>query len=266
MSLIHRLNDLREQASSSIAEVNEGITNATGQFDSVLNNINTVFNNIDRFTDDDKRSMGVQNLYANIKNFARNNRFRIVIPTPPSLTGTRYDSRSMQALMVQCQAVSLPARTVATWNHRNIGPIEKMPYDVIFQEVTMTFRVDSKYDTRRFFQEWMQSMTTSDNLYFRYRNEYTSNIKIMPLDLIGKPIAQIGLYNAYPTNLSVINYDENSTDAITEFSITFAYTEWFEETIGTSEIITSNAFGQAVDSFFDTNFAATSAQILGVIS
>lgn len=269
MSLVQELQDYQQSVINSTSNINQNIVNAAGIVGSVLGNVNATFDNVDRFFDDDKKQMSVNNLMANIKTFARNNRFRVVIPTPPSLISLGYTSDLMRAIMVQCQAVSLPSKSLATWNYRNVGPLEKMPYDELYPDISMTFRVDSDYNTRRFFQNWLESITAKTtgggNPGFQYKDNYVSDILILPLDLKGKPIAQFNVKRLYPINISAIQLDESTTDSITEFSVTFSYKTWQEESIGTANPDSNlgAVIGDAVDTFFDNDFLSTAAGLLG---
>lgn len=215
---------------SKISELNENISNIVSDVNNITGNAERLFDDVTSIFSESKRRMSPNQLMNDIQGYARSNRFRVLFPLPATLSNA-YSPSILELISTQCQAVNLPSKQLGTFNHRNLGPIEKMPYDSIFNEITMTFRVDSKYLTRRFFQDWIMSINDHSGKTFKYRDEYQVDFNIMALNNKGDDVINIKVFQAYPTNLTAINLDENSTDTITEFSVSFVYTQWREQPI-----------------------------------
>ena len=59
-----------------------------------------------------------------------------------------------------------------------------------------------------------------------YYDEYTSTVKIKPLDKSGCPVYSIELIKAYPLSLGAIEYSYTSTDTVASCSVTFSHEYW----------------------------------------
>lgn len=215
---------------SKVSELNEKFSNVISDVNNITGNAERLFDDVTSIFSESKKRMSPNHLMNNVQGYARSNKFRVLFPMPATLT-TAYDTSILELISTQCQAVNMPSKQLGTFNHRNIGPIEKMPYDSIFNEITATFRVDSKYLTRRFFQDWIMSINDHSGKTFKYRDEYQVDFNIYALNNKGDDIINIKVFQAYPTNLTAINLDENSSDTISEFSVSFVYTQWREQAI-----------------------------------
>ena len=96
--------------------------------------------------------------------------------TMPSIAGV--SSREMDAL---CSDVTFPGRRIVT-QERRIGLInQKIAYDQLYDDVTMTFLLLNDYGARKYFETWQNLIIDQETLEVGYHLEYAKTIKIAQL-------------------------------------------------------------------------------------
>jgi hypothetical protein len=58
---------------------------------------------------------------------------------------------------------------------------------------------------------------------------YMTQLSVEQLDLDQNPIKRYDIYDAYPTNVSNIELNYDTTDAVEEFTVEFNYSYWTSE-------------------------------------
>jgi len=159
----------------------------------------------------------------------------------------RYDE-----VALFCAATSLPGRRIATTEQRpyGYGQVIKMPYDVMQDDIDLTFYVDAAYATSiDFFTKWMNSVIDPSQDFpnngnkIKYRNQgYTTDIKIFVLSQLegtenpsestntsggnaeeGYAIVECVLKDAYPIQISPIALDWGDGDQFIRVNVTFTF-------------------------------------------
>jgi hypothetical protein len=140
------------------------------------------------------------------------------------------------------------------------GPIESVPYSTIFDDITLTFLVDSKSEIHRFFYRWMNTIV---NFHSRgqtqlrdakgpvqgmktyevgYKKDFATNIDITVYDgsanstvteagsnrvlSQGNRVMHITAFNAYPKTLPSFEMSWGATDEVVRLQIPFSYTDF----------------------------------------
>lgn len=186
---------------------------------------------------------------ANISNFlssfkgdlARPNRYDVQIPIPLVLSPFYLDTA--RNLQFRCEATEMPGRTLVTTD-RKIGsaPVQKIPYQTTYNDLTMTFIVGSDMMEKLFFDQWMDFINPSSNYNFIYKSNYTVNIAINQYDSTGNLTYKAVLIDAYPMIVNQLDLDWTN-DGYHKLSVVFAYTNWQE---GTIQAIADNLGTQAL--------------------
>lgn len=165
-------------------------------------------------------------------------------------------------LTFRCENVLLP--TVSLLQEENIrrygyGPVEKVPYGVQFNEVTLTFIEDQFSDINNFFYQWLNTIINYESsggqmrrgvgreslneFYSAYEVGYRDSYAMPKLDIeilnySRKVITVYSLYEVFPTDIQSVNLsyaDENQTLKMT---VTLAFTDMATIDLGrTSEEI-----------------------------
>jgi len=126
-----------------------------------------------------------------------------------------------------CTSASLPGESVATFDVRRGKPIQtKLPYDLIYSELRLIFRVSHDHKERTLFEAWHNYIYDKTTNSFRYPEQYYGTIDITQLSNDMKKIKTVRCYEAYPTTLSAIALAYDADNVVETFDVLFAYTSW----------------------------------------
>jgi len=142
------------------------------------------------------------NYFKNVSGFQRSNRFRVDIDSPKGVSNN---------ITLFANNVQVPAQVIIFYRDNmapsgsNIDIPVKREYDERF---LIEFIVDSGWQTRKFFDDWMNLMFKKGNnasyensVYVTPWNDITSKVKIYPLDQNGIANKKITLYEAWPSTI-----------------------------------------------------------------
>jgi hypothetical protein len=157
----------------------------------------------------------------------------------------RYNSNK---LIFRCESVILP--TIQVLEEENIrrygyGPVEKVPYGMQFNDLTLTWLVDKRSELIDFFHQWMNTIVlyetsgisslknVSDrpglNNYLGYevgyKDEYTCpNVRIRVYDRELNTVTEYILYDVFPMNIQSQNLAWTQENEVQKLTVTFAFT------------------------------------------
>jgi hypothetical protein len=97
---------------------------------------------------------------------------------------------SSRQVVMSCESTSIPGRSLGSTPNKVYGPPMKYPYNIIYPDLDMTFRVHNNMTERKFFEAWQEcavSYTTNDANYY---DEYVADIVIRQY---GPPEAEVGI-------------------------------------------------------------------------
>lgn len=135
-----------------------------------------------------------------------------------------------------CKSCSLPGRTINDININWCGMTYHVPGDPSFNTITVTFLNDNKYSLRKYFEDWLNLISNETTNEKLSHNEVKSKLQIDQLKGDGTSICSYSLFYAHPTEISEIELDYDSSDAIETFTVTFSYS-YFERTDFETEAI-----------------------------
>lgn len=155
---------------------------------------------------------------------ARPNRFDVSIPVP--LTLMQY-VKYARALNYRCEMAQLPGRSLATTEQKfGSNPVEKHPYLTTYNDIDLTFIVDSDMSQKLFMDSWLEYINPSYNYNFKYKEDYATTITINQYDVSNQLTYSINLYDAYPVSMNQLDLDWSQNDSYHKLTVTFAYTYW----------------------------------------
>jgi len=172
----------------------------------------------------------ISQFISSFKNdLARPHRYDIQIPIP--LVLAPFYLNTTKNLSFRCEATELPGRNFAT-TERKIGsaPVQKVPYQTIYNDLSMTFIVGGDMMERLFFDQWMELINPSSNYNFNYKSNYTADIAITQYDMNNKVVYKSVLIDAYPLIVNQLDLDWTN-DGYHKLTVVFAYTNWQEGTV-----------------------------------
>lgn len=160
---------------------------------------------------------------ANVKNegLMRNNRYEVLFNIPKSVKF--YGD--LRKVLLYCDNVQLPGVSISTALARTYGEYREMPYEKLFQTISMSFYVDMKMEVKRLFDEWqagIQDPVTRDMYYY---DDYTTQIEIGVIDPNNNTRYFVTLYDAYVKDISPIQMDYSNRDVM-KLNVTLNYKYW----------------------------------------
>ena len=172
---------------------------------------------------------------------ARPNLFKVSIDWPTALstnadvsavTGKSYGStgNSEKKQNLLCKTAALPGMSVGiievpTRGGRRI----KIPGDRTFADWTVTFISDEAHELRFAFKTWQEYIKTTDyeSDEIRANNntsfDYASDLFVYQLNAAGGVTRSYKLFECFPTDVGAVDLSFDSTDSLSEFTVTFQY-------------------------------------------
>lgn len=146
---------------------------------------------------------------------------------------TRYNRSGVGGMedtfSFRCEATEFPGRTIATLEDNSIGTTRKVPYDVIYNDITLQIIASRDMTERAFFELWMEhvvknsSGSRSEGGLINFEDYYTGTLAIAQVDDSGAEIAKAYLYDAYPVQISGMNLSWEEQNTYQRFTVTMTY-------------------------------------------
>ena len=112
----------------------------------------------------------------------KNYRFLVDFKFPPCiLSSKKIKSSDRTNLLLACEDMSLPAKTIQTRTLRLNGLDEQRVHTIDYggtQGFTLTFLVDPTHEVREFFETWMNSMVDQRTREIAEYNSYTTTLDL----------------------------------------------------------------------------------------
>jgi hypothetical protein len=126
---------------------------------------------------------------------------------------------------ILCKSGAIPAFTLGVIEVPFRGRRIKIPGDRTYGDWTATFVNDDQQQTRKSFDNWMNTIVDVDgqNALRTGVGSYRCKIVINQLRPDGNTSRIYELYDAFPTDVSAIDLSYDTTDAVQEFTVTFQY-------------------------------------------
>lgn len=137
----------------------------------------------------------------------------------------------------RCEKAELPGRTLATAEDVvGGGPSLKLPYDVTYNDITLSIICSADMAERELFESWMDRIVgrggRSNAGLISYYNDYALGVSLTveQIDEEGKPLIAYTLEDIYPTALTPMNASWEETNTYQRFGVTLAYRYYTFET------------------------------------
>jgi hypothetical protein len=130
----------------------------------------------------------------------------------------------------RCEKAELPGRTLATAEDAvGSGPSLKLPYDVTYNDMTLSIICSTDMKERKFFEEWMDRIIGRGGRgnagLVSYYSDYALGVslKVDQLNESGNTLFSYTLQDIYPTALTPMNASWEETNTYQRFGVTLAY-------------------------------------------
>lgn len=213
------------------------------------------------------RTLSTSDFIKRFAHLAQTSQFRAVLQVGTLPFTSNYDpagGRFYDDLSFLCNSASLPGSSFSTSENLQdyYGISQKFAYRRDFDDLTLDFYVDAKYQTLKFFEQWMDYISSpggsyqvvsnddpkrSDSFYrFQYPDEDGAGYKCtIDLHKFDKDYEQVGnvpftgtkneiiytFINAFPKSISSIPVSYDASEVL-KCSVTFAYDRYFVNRTG----------------------------------
>jgi hypothetical protein len=202
--------------------------------------------------------------FSRAGDMSRSDYFNVIIDVPQNLQ--QEVGLSGHDLMFQCESAELPGKHVEMMPIRHNTFLDRVPMDVSYPEITLTFICRSDLLEKKLFDIWMEKMigTQEDRNYglVRYKiksedktDRYDCSIKIIQKFQIATTTdaSSIKLIEAMPITMSSMPLHWNDQN-FHKLSVTFAYRKWVDETIRWTDYAFVSKFDEAAQNAEESNF------------
>lgn len=128
-------------------------------------------------------------------------------------------------LIYLCEAAEYPGRGFNNIDHRYYGPNFKLPYQSVYEDMTLTFLCRNGSIERLFFDNWQTIINPPDTFDFNYKSDYKAQIEIFHIDDSGEAQYHFSLLDAFPVLLNPQQLTW-ADDQFLRLGVTFTYTSW----------------------------------------
>jgi len=159
---------------------------------------------------------------------ARPTLFEVYLTPPP---GIGVDQNSRDKFRFTCRGASLPASTIQSIDVGYFGRKIKVQGDRTFQDWSVTVMNDEDFLVRSMFEKWSNALNRMesnirDPQFAEEENSYKVDMDVIQYGKDGSLIRQYTIIGGFPTDISEIQLDWDTTNQIETFTVRFAYDYW----------------------------------------
>jgi hypothetical protein len=180
-------------------------------------------------------------LSQNPYGFTKPSYFAAAIQTPPSFWGG-----DLRFLSYLCSAAAFPSVQILTQDAKTTGygVTQKIPYDVLHSDLTLTFYCDAKGQVVTFFDRWMRNVVSFGPIGYpvsganqgdvQYPSAYQTVLQLFQyIETDAQtPLLVYNMDNCYPISVSEVSVDWSNGNAIETIQVTFAYRNfWLQQNV-----------------------------------
>jgi len=177
-------------------------------------------------------SFSLSKFRAGIGNLVRPNLFNATLVGYTKVTGGLSGSLPdiKDTFSFRCEKAELPGRTLATADDAvGGGPALKLPYDVTYNDITLSIICSDDMVEREFFEQWIDRIIgrggRSNAGLVSYYSDYALGVSLIvdQLNEQNKILFRYTLKDIYPTALTPMNATWEETNTYQRFGVTLAY-------------------------------------------
>lgn len=183
------------------------------------------------------------------KGVLKSNHYDVSFTIPPALRTQNYSGKTMT---MRCENAQLPGVGFATIDgapRLGYGPQEPVPYNVIFEDLSLTFVVDSGGEIHKFFNDWVNtivnfkslgqsalgaksSITGNKPFEVSYRDDFVTDISVTLYKESGAStgthsrVLRAKAYRAYPRAMPSLDVSWSTNDDLVKLVIPFSFTDY----------------------------------------
>ena len=166
---------------------------------------------------------------------AKNNKFLVAIHLPESLAGMR--EINMRRVILFCDQTSIPGTSFASAPIRSYGETREVPYERLYEQVTLGFYVDADMTVKYLFDKWIELIQNPTSRDYSYPQQYRCNsIEIRVGNNEEEMAYNTTLYNCFPKAIAPIQLDYAGKEVM-KMNITISYEYYTTKLLATEKSI-----------------------------
>lgn len=192
----------------------------------------------------------ISEFIANVakRGLAAPNRFMVEITFPQQIRNpltedyfAKYNISQNDAFRVSmfCETTALPSKSIQALEDKEYGPVYKMPYEVSYGDLPMTFYVGTDMKEKYFFDAWQNMIINPNTHDMNYYREYVSSVRIFQLDQNEERTYSVELKNAWPISIGDMSLAQTDANTFHRIPVTFTYQKWVSEPVTTVDEVKS---------------------------
>lgn len=158
--------------------------------------------------------------YVKSDGIAKTSHFKVLLPLPEKLANST--EFNMQKVMLFCDQAAIPGTSLGTAPVRSYGELKEVPYEKLYEPITLSFYVDATMTVKYLFDSWMALIQNPGSRDFSYPREYQTTVEIFVENMEGTGVYSCKLFNCYLKAIAPIQLDYAGKDAM-KMSVTLSY-------------------------------------------
>jgi hypothetical protein len=159
----------------------------------------------------------------------------------PNSVTTSSDIESLIRFRAETAKIPGVLLESADVNRYGVGPRQKMPFNAMFTDTTISFISDKDGDIYRYFYTWVNSIfdfggiVTADNApgfnrlpqyATAYKDDYVTDLVLNVYDSTGDIVQSIVMWKAFPISFNEVNLNWGSQNELLKITVTFTFRDW----------------------------------------
>ena len=161
---------------------------------------------------------------------AYNNKYMVTINKPPAfeLPG---GAQMREHLSMLCDTVSLPTKSLATYEKQIHGPVKAMPYRMTFTEASMSFIMTDSMEEKKYFDAWQNKIVDEKSGNLGFFDDYVCDINIKKFGRTATDITSgvtygVTLIDAWPSIVAEVQLSHSGGTEAMKLPVTFQFKKW----------------------------------------
>ncbi len=136
-------------------------------------------------------------------------------------------------IMLRCDTVDIPGRTIASTEYRIYGPLRKVGYGATYTDVSMSMLMSEDFRERSYFEQWHDKIINTGAFGSgaggkhnpSYYDEYVGTVTIRQFGSAGDLMSVHTLQEAYPLAIGPVQMSWSNADLVKQ-QINFGYRDY----------------------------------------
>ncbi len=162
---------------------------------------------------------------------AYNDKYQVILGIPAgfNLPGGNVVRRRLSFL---CDTVTLPTKSLATFEKTIYGPVKAMPYRMTFTEASMSFIMTDAMTEKNYFDAWQNRIIDQKTGNVGFFDDYKIDITIKKFgrNVVTEddaPTYEVKLFEAWPSIVSEVQLSHSGGTEAMKLPVTFQFKKWY---------------------------------------